>query len=542
MTPASIAPTRIPTRTANIAAILAEQARLHPDAPAIIDTVGGRERVTTFAELDHAAARGAALLQHAGLHAGDTVLVFQPMSAELYAVLIALFRLGLVPMFIDPSAGRAHIEQCCAAVQPRAVIACPRAHLLRALSPALRRIARHVVVGGWAPFAIPWSAAERLEPLPDLHASQPDDPALITFTSGSTGQPKVAVRTHGFLLEQHRVLAESFPGDDVPGALSLTTLPVFVLADLASGCTSLIPPGNLRRPGAIDPAPVVRQMLARGPVRASASPAFWERIVAYCRERGLTLPSLQRVYLGGAPVFPHLLRALAEIAPAADIVAVYGSTEAEPIAHIAHTEMSAADVAAMAAGQGLLAGAPVPAIQVRMLPDRWGAPIGPYTAAEFAALCLPPGQRGELVVSGPHVLPGYLDGRGDAETKFRVDGAVWHRTGDAGYLDARGRIWLLGRCSARLEDDRGTLYPFAVECAASAQPNVRRVAMVAHAGRRALAVEPLDHTRPLDLAALRYAVAWADIQEVLPLRHLPVDRRHNAKVDYPALHRLLASQ
>jgi acyl-CoA synthetase (AMP-forming)/AMP-acid ligase II len=241
-------------------------------------------------------------------------------------------------------------------------------------------------------------------------------------------------------------------------------------------------------------------------------------------------------------VFPHVVRTLATVAPEARIVAVYGSTEAEPIAHIAHDEIGAADMAAMAEGGGLLAGAPVPAIRVRVLPDRWGTPLGPYTAAELDALVLPPGASGEIVVSGPHVLPGYLDGRGDDETKFRVDGTVWHRTGDAGYLDERGRLWLLGRCAARISDEQGTLYPFAVECAASALPNVHRVAMVRHDGRRALVVEPRYQTQPMDLAQLRGAVAWAGIAEIMPVEHIPVDRRHNAKVDYPALKRMLAKR
>jgi olefin beta-lactone synthetase len=527
------------THVANIAAVLAEQAWVRPDQPAIVESLHGREHVATFAQLDLAAARGAKLLRDSGLHVGDVVLVFQPMSAELYAVLIALFRLGLVPMFVDPSAGLPHIEHCCEEVQPRAMIACQRAQVLRLVSPTLRRIERHFVVGGWAPFATAWSEADSLDPLSAIHASLPDDPALITFTSGSTGRPKVAVRTHGFLLRQHRVLAESFPGDDAPGSVTLTALPVFVLADLASGCTSLIPPGNLRRPGAIDAAPVVRKMLARQPVRGSASPAFWERIASYCAAQNITLPSLRRIYLGGAPVFPHLLHALAVVAPAAKVIAVYGSTEAEPIAHIAAHEMTPSDLAAMAAGRGLLAGAPVAAARVRVLPDRWGSPLGPYTAAQLDALALPPGDCGEIVVSGPHVLAGYLAGRGDEESKFRVDGSVWHRTGDAGYLDAQGRLWLLGRCAARVDDEQGALYPFAVECAASALPDVRRVALLELDGRRALAVEPRDHSRPLDLARLRAAVAWAGVERIVPIRRIPVDRRHNAKVDYPALKRLL---
>ena len=62
-------------------------------------------------------------------------------------------------------------------------------------------------------------------------------------------------------------------------------------------------------------------------------------------------------------------------------------------------------------------------------------------------------QPGEIVVSGAHVGAGYVGGVGDAETKFRVGEVIWHRTGDAGYLDAHGRLWLLGRCSARIADD-----------------------------------------------------------------------------------------
>jgi acyl-CoA synthetase (AMP-forming)/AMP-acid ligase II len=161
---------------------------------------------------------------------------------------------------------------------------------------------------------------------------------------------------------------------------------------------------------------------------------------------------------------------------------------------------------------------------------------------ELQAVALGPGEHGEIVVHGPHVLGGYLNGRGDEETKIRVDGEVWHRTGDAGYLDERGRLWLLGRCSARIDDAHGTLYPFAVEAATSGLPNVQRVALVERGGKRVLAVEPRDPTQPVDEAQLRAAVAWAHISEIEPLRRIPVDRRHNAKVDYPALRRWLAGR
>ena len=132
-------------------------------------------------------------------------------------------------------------------------------------------------------------------------------------------------------------------------------------------------------------------------------------------------------------------------------------------------------------------------------------------------------------------MPGYLHGDGDAETKIRVEGVVWHRTGDAGYLDADGRLWLLGRCAARIDDACGMLYPFAV----SAHPHVRRSAVVVHAGRRVLAVELDGPAGRADLAALESALAWAHVDAIQVLRRIPVDKRHNAKVDYPALYQVL---
>jgi olefin beta-lactone synthetase len=521
----------------NIAAILREQAAGRPNAPAIVDTWHGRARTTTFADLDRASSQAAELLWESGLRPGDAALVFQPMSAELYIALIALFRLGLVPMFVDPSAGREHIARCCALHAPQAFIGSTKAHALRLLAPALQGIPRKFVVGVPVPGAVAWGRASSLAPREHIEAADPEAPALITFTSGSTGQPKAAVRTHRFLLAQYRVLERNLGGD--AGDVSLTTLPIFVLADLASGATSLIPPGDLRHPGGIDSAPVVAQIEAFHPVRAGGSPAFWERLVAFCQAHEVTLPHLKRIYLGGAPVFPRLLDALQAIAPAAEIVAVYGSTEAEPIAHIARRAIRDEDVSAMLTGKGLLAGQPVPEIQLRIMCDQWGTPVGPYTKDEFSGQCLSPGGPGEIVVSGEHVLPGYLDGRGDEETKFRVDGTVWHRTGDAGYLDADRRLWLLGRCSARIADDRGTLYPFAVECAISADPAVHRAALVARGGQRLLAVEPCKQLAPDELSALERTVAWAKLDAIQPLRHIPVDRRHNAKIDYLALYRML---
>ena len=521
----------------NIATRLVDRAARHGGAPALIDVVDGRPRVTSFAELDDASARGAALLRELGCRPGEAVVLLHRMSLELYAALIAVFRLGLVAVVPDPSASRAHVAAALTDLPLSGFIGGRKAHLLRLLHAPFRASPWAVSLDGWLPLTRSWSDAQALAPHTSIAAVAADAPALVTFTSGSTSVPKVAVRSHRFLLAQHDVLDRTLQLR--AGDVDLSTLPVFVLANLASGVTSVIPDADLRTPGAIDPGPVVAQMRRHQVRRTAASPGLLGRLVDESVRTRTPLP-LDTVHVGGAPVFPRLLDAIAGAAPRARVVSVYGSTEAEPIAEIAREDITFDDRRRMRAGGGLVTGHPVPEIALRILREPWRAePIPALTAAAFDGRTAPPGTPGEIVVSGAHVLQGYFRGRGDSETKFRVDGTVWHRTGDAGYLADDGRLWLLGRCQGRVEDADGVLYPFSVECGATHCDGVFRAAFAQHQGRRVLLVQPVPGEPAPDLAHVATELGWAQLAEIREYPAIPVDRRHNAKVDYPALRRLL---
>jgi acyl-CoA synthetase (AMP-forming)/AMP-acid ligase II len=500
-----------------IPAILRDVAGAWPDRSAIIQTHRGRDRAVSFSQLKAASDRFSRQLSESGLGHGDVVLVLIPMSIELYVALLGVFGVGAVAMFPDLSAGLRGIDVCCRISPPAAMAGVLKARFLRPFVAGLRRIPRCFpcpLIRGDDEFA--------------TGETKPDDPALITFTSGSTGQPKAAVRTHRFLVAQHETLKDSIRLE--AGELDLTTLPVFVLANLASGVTSLLPDADMARPGFVDAVRLARQIERHRPIRTGASPAFLERLADHSETRGNILSGFHKIYTGGAPVFPGLLRRLQTLAPQARVEAVYGSTEAEPIAHIAVEDISEADWKSMADGKGLLAGNPVPQIRLRILPDQWG---GQVTVSD----CLPANQPGEIVVTGDHVLKGYLNGTGDNETKFSISGEIWHRTGDAGYFDDAGRVWLLGRCSARVGDDG--LYPFAVECVAMSFPKVRRAAFALAGEKRILALEPHGQFPDTEFGRLRESLAWAKIDEIRIVRQIPMDRRHNAKVDYPKLKELL---
>jgi acyl-CoA synthetase (AMP-forming)/AMP-acid ligase II len=519
----------------NIARILSDQAVTRGEAPALIDAREGRDRVVSFRDIEAASARLAQQITDCGIGAKDIVLILHPMKAELYAFLIALFRVGATGLFLDPSAGREYVEHCLRICPPKAFFGSAKAQLLRFTIPALRRIPVSFCTSQ-IPFSRLVSLRQQGPELGTITDAAETDPALITFTSGSTGEPKAALRTHGFLLAQHRALQTSL--HHRPGAIDLTTLPVFVLANLASGVASVIPDADLTKPGRISPRPVLRQLQRLSITTMAASPAFVRRLTAECRRSSFQVPSMERVFMGGAPVFPNDLRQAHDAFPRAEISAVYGSTEAEPMAEISFSAISDDDFKSMDQGSGLLAGLPVESICLRILRDGWGTAIPTLSEVAFQALVVPADEVGEIVVSGDHVLHGYLNGAGDDEAKFMVAGAVWHRTGDLGRLDKQERLWLLGRASAKIKDDRGILYPFAVECAARQVPGVKCAAILSVDGRRVLAIEADGHEAEL---AARQKLAWAQLDEIRRLRSIPMDKRHNAKVDYVLLRKLFSA-
>ena len=521
----------------NVSDLLIRNASVYADRLAIIDTWKKRTRSTTYAALEEATSHVAGIFRHQGLGPGDRVLVLTPMSKELYVTLLALFRIGAVAMFIDISFGRKHIEACCKRYPPTGFVASPKAHLLRLVAPLLRRIPCKFSTGVPVPNTCTFNPAFETERFSEVYPAQEDSPALLTFTSGSTGLPKAAMRTHGFLLAQHDALSETMRLKS--SDMNLTSLPIVVLSNLAAGAVSLLPYADLRRPGAIRPEPVYAQMAAHRPQIITAPPAFIERIVDYCGKTGHGLPGVEKVFCGGAPVFPALLDKLHGIAPETEVVAVYGSTEAEPIAALEVSKMSPEDKKGMERGKGLLAGAPVDSIQIRVLRDQWGEAIGTLSASSLETQCVALGAPGEIVVCGHHVLNGYVDGEGDHEIKISVDEEVWHRTGDAGYLDERGRLWLLGRCAEAIRDERGVLYPFPVECSAQQFPEIRRTALLSLRGQRTLIIEPKNRWAAIDTSIIKRTLSWAQLDSIKVLSSIPLDNRHNSKVDYTVLRKNL---
>ncbi len=532
----------------NIAARLTRQAEVHPTKAAIVAWRHGRRQAVSYQELAERVSATAAGLSGRGVSAGDRVLLFVPMSIDLYVALLAVLHLGGEAVFVDAWATAARVNAAIRAADPRAWIGTPMAQLLRLRSAALRRIPISVVAGrGWS-----LRRLEDREHQRDASPVTPDTVALVTFTTGSTGPPKAAARSHDFLWAQHETLAAhlGLTGSDI----DMPTLPVFVLNNLALGITSVLPDFDPRKPSQFDPAAVLTQMRTEQVTTLVASPAFCDRLVVEVLRRGEELP-LRRLFTGGAPVLPPLLRNLSRVMPQGAEV-IYGSTEAEPISGIAVADMLAsqrqrtvddpirrARTSGDGCDEGLCVGYPVQGITVRIIRPFEG-PIR-VSGSDWSPWDLESGATGEIIVSGRHVLTGYLDDpAADAAHKIHDGDRIWHRTGDAGYRDSRGRLWLMGRVQRRIERDGQTWWPLPAELRAFEVDGIEHAACITLPpdDRALLCVElATGGERTVAERALRAALHPWPVDRIVFLSHIPRDPRHQSKTDHAALLTLLSN-
>ena len=531
----------------NVLSVLRDVAARVPDRPSL---VMGTEKVT-FARLWERIDRASAGLRRLGLGPGERAIVMIPMSIDLYVALLAILKNGAVAVFVDPWIGWRQIAAFAAFAEPRAYAGIPKSHLLRLFSGGLRSIPLTITTGRRLG---PWPARRTLAELESapgdgyVHPVEADDPALITFTSGSSGEPKGANRTHRFLLAQHRALAAEFPAEAAD--VDMPMFPVFALNNLASGVPSVVPEMDFRRVDQVDGAVLLRQMKTHGVTTCTASPPFFDRLTAEVERTGHPPggPALRRILTGGAPVSDAQLAAWRRALPDTEILVVYGSTEAEPVAHLTAEERLSATSDVRPRTPGFCVGHPSERVRTRVIRIQEGpVELGENGWAEWE---LPPGEIGELVVAGEHVCRDYYRNPGAVrENKIAegsTGGSVWHRMGDTGYFDAEGRFWIAGRVHSTIRRGEALIHPQLVEQAARGEdPRVRRVAAVGlpdpELGERVVLVVETEAEIRGEIEA-RLRAAGVTVDEIRLTREpLPVDPRHNSKIDYGRLRSALLS-
>ena len=534
------------TETCNIAATLPRMAAERGDQVAMrcpgarAGNGFARYDVTlTYAELDRRSDAIAAGLARIGIVRGVRTVVMVRPSPEFFLLMFALFKLGAVPVLVDPGIDRRALKQCLDEAMPDAFIGIPLAHAAR-IALGWAKSARIRVTVGVRWF---WRGAtlKQIEEIgagagPQLADTQPDDVAAILFTSGSTGVPKGVVYRHRHLKAQIAMLRDAFGIE--AGGVDLPTFPPFALFDPALGLTSIIPDMDPTRPAQADPEKLHDAIARFGVTQLFGSPALVDVLARF----GEKLPTIRRITSAGAPVPPDVVSKMRTLLPGdAQLWTPYGATECLPVAVIEGRELQSTRTATEQ-GAGTCVGRAVPPNDVRIIR------IADDAIAEWCEdLLLGQGEIGEITVAGPTATDSYFN-RPDATRLAKINqrmtagDRIVHRMGDLGYFDAEDRLWFCGRKSHRVETVTGPLYTEQVEPVFNTHPEIKRTALVGIGARGSqapvLCVElnaGVGHSQHARIAAkLRHIadgfVHTARVETFLFHPMVPVDIRHNAKI------------
>jgi len=533
----------------NIAAHLPKMAALQPDIPAIHVPCRSKQntelsyRSYSFADLNRHSDRIALALEAIGIQRGiRTVLMVKP-GFDFFALTFALFKVGAVPVLIDPGMGTKNLKACLQEAEPHAFIGIPQAHAARLLfgwgKPSLRILLTLGPRFGWGGSRL----QDLLQTVPAAANYQPvepaaDETAAILFTSGSTGVPKGVIYSHANFVAQVDALRQVY--DIQPGEVDVPTFPLFALFAPALGMTAVIPQMDFTRPGSVDPEKIISAIVQFRATTMFGSPALIRRVADYGLEKQIQLPTLKRAISAGAPVPAAVLKRFSQLLPSAsEIFTPYGATEALPVCSVGSRMILDETAAATDQGQGVCVGWPVDGLGLEIIAIS-DTPIAQWDDG----LKIADGQVGEIVVQGMQVTHSYYN-RLDSTRLAKIEdvaGGFFHRMGDLGYRDEQGRIWFCGRKSQRVVCARETLFTIPCEALFNCHRLVRRSALVG--------VEIAGEQQPVICVELEKGTKRSqrsdligDLQKIAEsspvtrsIRHFlihpefPVDIRHNAKI------------
>jgi olefin beta-lactone synthetase len=501
-------------------------ARENDSAVAIADLAGDEQM--TFQEFSAQVRRAMAHLQARRVRAGDRVAMLIPPGVDLIATVYACWRLGAVTVIADRGLGLRGLGHA---------IGSARVH--HVIGPTKALVAARVL--RWAPRANTIAVEDLRRTPPTPHPTNdphPEDLAAVLFTSGATGPAKGVRYTHGQLAAQRDALAATYQITNSDAFVA--AFAPFALYGPALGITTALPDMDVTAPATLTASTLNTACAKVSATMVFASPSALANVIATAEGTDTTaLSAVRLVMSAGAPVPISVLRQMATLCPGAELHTPYGMTEVLPVADV--------DLVArerIGAGRGVCVGTAVPGCEIAIVPIETAL----TQSVEQSEQC-EVGETGEVIISAAWMSQGY-DRLWHTERRARrsrpegYSDARWHRSGDVGHLDAEGQVWIEGRVAHLIFTATGVVTPVPLEIAAETVPGVTRAAAVGvgpHGIAQVVIVvetqDGADGAAPADLRDAIRAAVGNDIAvaAVWTTKHLPVDIRHNAKIDRSAV-------
>lgn len=437
----------------------------------------------TWADLRYRVAALAGSLSRRGVGFGDRVMILMLNRTEFVESVLAANMLGAIAVPLNfrltPSEIAFLVEDCAPRLVITEEVLAQVAVGVREIAPALSTI---VVAGGASdPTVVGYDEliSETGDP-PEPVDIPNDSPALIMYTSGTTGRPKGAVLTHTNLTGQ--VMTALYTGGaNINSDVGFIGVPFFHIAGIGNMLSGMLlgVPTVIYPLGAFNPGQLLDVLEAERVSGIFLVPAQWQAVCAEQQARPREL-SLRVMSWGAAPAPDALLRQMSEVFPGTQIMAAFGQTEMSPV-----TCMLLGEDAIRKRGS---VGKVIPTVSARVVDDEMND--------------VPIGQVGEIVYRAPTLMSGYWNNP-DATAEAFAGG--WFHSGDLVRMDEDGYVWVVDRKKDMIISGGENVYCAEVENVLASHPSIVEVAVIGRADEKwgevpiAVAAVTKDHLRIEDL-------------------------------------------
>ena len=424
--------------------LLTGLARL-PDQTCLVEHVPhGDNRHFTFRELDQRIERLRNALLSTGLKKGDRVALLAFNEIEYMEVLLACQRGGWISVPLNFRSSVPELKEVLAACNARWLIA----------SRACKPTAEQLGLGLWV-FGDEYEALLKNTPLPESRVAcyAPELPVMLLGTSGTTGTPKLVTVSNGCLWA--RMIAGGIEHDVRAGDMLVNGMPMFHAVNNYACAWLFRGSAMVQMPG-FDPDMVIDVLQEQRGTHVMLVPTVIGTLVSHPRIKEANVDSLRVVSYGAAPISPEVLKKAMQVLHC-DFLQVYGMTETTSLTMLRPADHDPVHRPEILASSGIDA----ISFETRIVDAEDNS--------------LPPGKAGEIVVRGPCVMDGYW---GQPEATADAMRGGWFHTGDIGYKDAKGYLYIVDRLKDIIVSGAENVASREVEDVLYGHPAVREVAVI----------------------------------------------------------------
>jgi acyl-CoA synthetase (AMP-forming)/AMP-acid ligase II len=476
-------------KTRSLAEIFRAQARMQPQATAQIF----RDRLATYGALDQRASRVANGLAALGACPGARVGYLGKNSDLFFELLLGALKANVVLVPVNWRLTPPEVAAILADAGVDILFVGPGyAPLADAITQAGHAVRTPISMDGasaaWPDFAAWRDAQPESDPMLPV---TPENTAIQLYTSGTTGLPKGVELTHGNYLALLSVWEKAGFGEIGPADVVLTCMPLFHVAGTNMGILALVYGATnvvmeeVSVPGLLDLIP------RHGVTLALLVPAVVLALVQHPDAPRTDFRSLRRLLYGASPIAEATVLRAKALLPGAELWHLYGLTETTGGGTCLPPALHEGPDARLRS-----CGRPYPGFELRV--------VGPLGES------LPTGELGEVVIRHKSVMKGYWNQPEATRAAFFEGG--WFRTGDAGYLDAEGYLYLQDRIKDMIVSGGENVYPAEVENALMGHPAIADVAVIGvpderwgEAVKAVVVLKPGEQATPEDIIAFARA-------------------------------------